>query len=847
MNTNTQRNKFITLEEWESKTQLSETQKQSILDLQDLCSELPLPEGYANDVGTTTPQLVASPSLKENLRTSPYPRLIPSPLPRSRSTTNLLVELAAEATVVSSTDASLGIPHPIETTQQFFDWFAKMETDMEKDQEDVYRNFLATVTMYRQACDNFLNQIGFTVKLFHDLDDNFRFVEERTKALQTACEKLLEEQNHLEALADLMSSKLSYYNELESITSLFNSLGENICEKDEFVPTLARLDECLEYMQGNLRYRDSELYLLRFRQCMTRGMTLIKINFIWIIKGLGMEISKKTNQTLSTISQKALFYGKFLSLAPKLKIRVNEIEKRCPAHREYASLLSDCYNAYFSVRQQLLIPVIVAQIQDLSPGTQDILTFTRNGYGYMKNLCLEEYSLFYEFFTTGEDDLYGNLDLLCSYLYDELRPRIIHEAHIDTLSEMCTILQDYAAQEKTHTEKGEPGLQFSYLIKNVLQDTQQRLVFRAQTYIDNNIKKFVPEPSDLDYPDRLKVTQEPTTRVLNPEIELDHPSTSSFGPALLAVQQDNDSDRPMTPLSFFNVSDTSEEYRNCFTTLQRTLWILSKLYRCVNTSIFDDIAQDVVLICLNSLLEASENITKKNKIDGQLFLIKHLLILKERTASFETQFVHEEKDLDFSEMTDALNEILQNKYSILSPNTLIGLAQKGMPKVVGHRVDAKLEVDKKLKQICEEFILGNAKEAVESLSSFLLKVSAFRLRNDMKPTHQQTPLKHQSFAQTVNILEVYKNFRSLVQSKLQFISSKLSQYLDDRKTETVLLRPLRNHIIESYQAFYDIIELEFDISKLQNLGSIDNVKIWVEDQDSWPDVESEVVWHHETV
>lgn len=50
------------------------------------------------------------------------------------------------------------------------------------------------VTLYRQVCDTFLEQIDNTVKLFNDLDGNFKFVEERTKAMQTACEKLLEEQ-----------------------------------------------------------------------------------------------------------------------------------------------------------------------------------------------------------------------------------------------------------------------------------------------------------------------------------------------------------------------------------------------------------------------------------------------------------------------------------------------------------------------------------------------------------------------------------------------------------------------------------------------------------------------------
>ncbi|CAG8824518.1 28853_t:CDS:2, partial [Dentiscutata erythropus] len=117
-------------------------------------------------------------------------------------------------------------------------------------------------------------------------------------------------------------------------------------------------------------------------------------------------------------------------------------------------------------------------------------------------------------------------------------------------------------------------------------------------------------------------------------------------------------------------------------------------------------------------------------------------------ASFDTQFVHEEKDLDFSLITGALGELLQNKYSILSPTKLIGLASKGIPKVVENRIDSKqVKKNKELKRICEDFIFDSSKAAIEPLSSFLVKVSAFRLRNDLKAVHHQTLLKNQKFAQ----------------------------------------------------------------------------------------------------
>jgi hypothetical protein len=42
--------KGITLEEWEAKTKLTELQRQSVLELQDACAELPLPEGVRSNL-----------------------------------------------------------------------------------------------------------------------------------------------------------------------------------------------------------------------------------------------------------------------------------------------------------------------------------------------------------------------------------------------------------------------------------------------------------------------------------------------------------------------------------------------------------------------------------------------------------------------------------------------------------------------------------------------------------------------------------------------------------------------------------------------------------------------------
>jgi len=50
-----------------------------------------------------------------------------------------------------------------------------------------------------------------------------------------------------------MASKLSYFHQLEAVTRLFNAPGDDVCLRPEFAPMLKKLDECLTYVQENVR------------------------------------------------------------------------------------------------------------------------------------------------------------------------------------------------------------------------------------------------------------------------------------------------------------------------------------------------------------------------------------------------------------------------------------------------------------------------------------------------------------------------------------------------------------------------------------------------------------------
>ena len=72
-------------------------------------------------------------------------------------------------------------------------------------------------------------------------------------------------------------------------------------------------------------------------------------------------------------------------------------------------------------------------------------------------------------------------------------------------------------------------------------------------------------------------------------------------------------------------------------------------------------------------------------MDGQLFAIKQLLVLREQIAPFEADFSVTEKDLDFSHMRDHLRAILAGRASLFalsSQNAMVQLMARGAPRIL---------------------------------------------------------------------------------------------------------------------------------------------------------------------
>lgn len=240
-----------------------------------------------------------------------------------------------------------------------------------------------------------------------------------------------------------------------------------------------------------------------------------------------------------------------------------------------------------------------------------------------------------------------------------------------------------------------------------------------------------------------------------------------------------------------------------YPTVRRTLVCLSRLYRCVDRPIFQGLSQEALAYCIQSVSAAAAQIaTRRTAIDGELFEIKHLLILREQIAPFRVDFTVKETSLDFSKVKTAAFGLLQKRkqmFAIGSNNAILEFLLDGAPSVREHLHDSRKDVDRQLKTVCEQFIRDATGALVAPLMAFLER--AAQLAKAMPAAGGAggpAPLRQQPWASPQHVSEVCQSAQRLVKAELTGLQRSLQLYLSNRDTEFILFRPIRNNIIGAF-------------------------------------------------
>ncbi|OAX84250.1 hypothetical protein ACJ72_01390 [Emergomyces africanus] len=631
----------------------------------------------------------------------------------------------------------------------------------------------------------------------YHLSESFKSVEVQTSAFRRQCEGLLSAQMRSSKLAEDIQENLKFYDFLDPVSRRLNAPGAgNSVRTKDFSDMLKRLDECLDYMQTHPEQKESETYRSRYRLLLTRALTLIRGHFVYTLREISSGVAKRiADRQLNDTTMSALLYAKFRVGATDLKEMGLEIQKRAVppvdpeqgAEAEYQSLLNELQTSFSATRGKLIIPVLRKRLNDIAqaPSTsKDLVAFARASISYIRGICLDEFELWGQWFH-GQQGLYDFLEAVCEPLYDHLRPRIIRETKLIKLCQLCSLLQTrYLFDSEDDGEFADPTqLDFSVLIQPALEDAQTRLVFRAQAILRDEIEKYKPRPEDLDYPARNR-------KVLVPESDDNKPSSASnrrtsFAEASTPIPKtpvvvDEDIDSPQEKDSRWDF-DSRSAFEGWYPTLRKAVWLLSRIYRLVNSSVFDDLAHQIVHQTTLSLHAASTQIsTKATRADAQLFLIKHLLLLKQQIVAFDIEFVSPDVSFDFSGVTNTFWE-LRERGGLFNPRNLMRLVGGGLlPRVVENMLDAKVELDGRLRTVINDFTNSFSSTMTTSLAS---------------------PAKSTNRSESYN--NALRFTCKAIEKEVPNLRRILDEYLEDTRTKETLVGAVQDSVIQAYSDFFD--------------------------------------------
>ncbi|GCB79996.1 hypothetical protein scyTo_0016077 [Scyliorhinus torazame] len=610
----------------------------------------------------------------------------------------------------------------IETAQQFYSWFSKIQTQMDQDEGLKYREMRDYLYGFQEQCDAILNDVNTALLHLESLQKQYLFVSTKTGTLHEACEQLLREQSELVDLAESIQQKLSYFNELENINTKLNSPMLSV-NSEGFIPTLAKLDDCITYVSSHPGFRDYPVYLAKFKQCLSKAMHLMKTYTVNTLQNLSTQLNKRDPSVISnTDNAFTLFYVKFRAAAPKVRSLIEQVEQRTEKSSEYQQLLSEIHQCYLDQRGLLLGPSIASTIADLtSQNNRDHCALVRSGCAFLVHVCQDEHRLYNEFFTkpTTKLDLYFSQQRLFNLVL------------------FVALICEQIAQS--------------------LKDEQKKL--------------SRPDPSfaEVQLEDSKNVIKSGNSEVLNP--------------------------RPQSTIS------PADLHGMWYPTVRRTLVCLSKLYRCIDA-----------------------------QTDGQLFLIKHLLILREQIAPFHTDFAIKEISLDLKKTREAAFKMLNPRsvprlFRLSSNNSILEFLLEGSPVIKEHYIDSKKEVDRNLKSACEKFIQHQTKLFVGHLEEFMTKVSALKTMG-----HQGGPkysLAQQPWAQPAKINDVVTATYKTIKVQLPMTLRSLTLYLSNKDTEFILFKPVRSNIQQTFQKLHGVLQEDFSGEDLQIIAcpSMDQINL----------------------
>ena len=625
---------------------------------------------------------------------------------------------------------------------------------------------------------------------------------QRSIEVSANCERLAEEVQMLTKEADEIGAPLKHYDAVDrvgvKVGVLFKPMKDNptkvvtvrglakikVDDEEEYLQVLSEIDEACAYFaefeDGSGVAHQIE-YGRRAQLLQDAAIFLLKEAVVDRIKQTtsdvraALNLDKRGHAVSADKLEASLVYTRFHGISSRSRRLISILQERVTDNKSYDSgtyreLLLLCQTTYSSCRESLLRSTVEAHIESLRI-EHGIVGMTRLASAFLERLCNNEVSLYRDFFgkystnneTTNadksikqrsttksslvmsENELQKMMNALCAILHKCVRKGLVQLCDLDTLCQVVSVLRE---ERKSISSSSSSTIAASRTMSGVIEDAQERLIYIAQRTLQKEVMKYKPSIDDLDYPAKLIGIAEKRTEADPIEAQM-------------------------------------LVYDTWYPPLKSVLRVLSKIFRIVDQQVFEDIALQSVQGCTKCLRDAANRIASTNVgvFDSDLFLVKHMLVLREQLSPFDVELKTIQRQLDFSEAGKAVANFLAKRNRHLlkmsNENALVMLLREGVS-IQESSVDSKRDLEEALRNACNDFIQNSTVYIVNDLSALV---------TSCKSTDTEA-ISNQKFMNGEHIRKIVTDTKINIDDKIDELSKQMTMYLENDATRDILLKPI---------------------------------------------------------
>ena len=650
------------------------------------------------------------------------------------------------------------------------------------------------ICQMQEICNSACEELDSVLGQLSELDRQRCEVLRKTTALHKECEQMVQDQERLAAEAEALAERLDHFDRVADVACMLDHQSANgllatgtssasSSGGSDLATVLDQIDGSLGFLELHPDFCQAQPYTHQFEHLRNRACLALRST---VQRSLEKSLAQVEQQLKDGDLQTQVFYTQFKAAAASYRPLLSLLHQRLDIHETYAVTLEELEGFFVHLRLKLLTLPVSTHLQSIvhkDLEMSQLAPATRQASAYILEISQLEKQCFEAYFELRQpqEALRSLMETIADIFYQTMRPLVLACDSIDSLREIAECLQMDVMEPQRRSKMD--LVSFLGMVYRLHKDVQEKLIYRVEMYIRDTIKGYIPVNNDLDYPSLLYTGQ------------------------------------PQDPKS---------EQSGWYPSLPLTLSILAKIYGVLEMSTFQGIAQEAVDLCMQTLKEASQILSRRSlpscaenlhavlplvqMMDSQLFLVKHLLLLREQVAAFECELVVSEKYFNFGNLWEALNLKL--------PDGILGILK---PTMYQSEVDSKKDIESELKLSCEALITNITAHITQPLAAMNMKIGNY-LSN---PEADRASLKEQNFMKE-ELQSVISTFLDNVKVKVPFATAHIRLYLStpggtdaSRSTSPILFKPVEMRLVDTWGRLEGLLEEQhFSVDELHEMGFI---------------------------